>query len=601
MPPAIPNQDGNAHDEGVQVRSSDLQRADEDVQQDPHSDSETEEDPEADLDDTTTPLPVATPATSRPTDTNEIKETPHHKPAAEDEDAPFSTAVDQQSGDSDVNPTHGMRSDEIELTGDVEIPGAGANGQRAGGSKTAPPVSRVLSFSQRDFAKQDGLQQDGLPQDDSQEVFASSPRLKNTYGKRSRRSTPAKNDELPAPAPDEQLEPHSDAPTIPRTSQALYPDGRPQEVAKRSLSGKRKATPEADEEGRRSSKARKVTPPDDMDEPAAADKKPDAADEESEDDGPSQIDAGPRVLSGSSGRLPRVARAKGSEEDEEEEEEGEEDEEDSAGEEIVAKPKKTSTRQKSSPNVVVRPQRASKSASKTPAGTPQTPNSTASSSLPGKVPKILVSNVTGNYSGNSALAKFIKAQGSSLVGSVLSRRTNFLCMVKDDKALMKTPKVLRSLALGKQVVTERWITESKAAGELLDPSNFIHQEVADTRDIDRRKLFFGKIVYFTNAAVKDYGDANWSEMKALVTEAGASSVESGTGDKGGKMTGRNSIIFFGTKPDKDATVLIEDYSRVVFHKDLIKEAVVSGELDLEDSRHKLGAGGTVKSKKTGRR
>lgn len=559
MPPAVFDM------EGVQVKSSDPQRPANDAEANLQSDSETEDEAAGDADRTNTPAEV-TPATSRPAATNEIKETPHQD--ADGEDPPFSTAVNDLDDGAleDAPPGNGGPSSEIVPMGDLpDSPAARAGQKRVARAKRSQEASasRIQSFSDNDFPSS-----------------PAPPRA--TYGKSSRRNTPNRDAETGSTAKAGQKESvKSDPPSVPPTSQVLYPNGRAFEAASRSIPKKRKVDSDADKGEPIVKKVRKVSAAEEDEvesEPPDAAGEAEAEGESDDDDGPSQIPAGPRV---SSGRLPRVARS-----------------DESSGDEIAVKSKKASARQKSSPEVVVRPQRGSKSASKTPAAASLTPTSTATSSLPGKPPKVIISNVANDYKDNSALTKFMKSQGSSLIDSVPSRRTNFLCMVKAHPKLMKTPKVLRSLALGKQVVTERWIEESKSSGELLDPADFIHAEVADSVGLDRRQLFSGKVVYFTNAVVKEYGSDNWSEMKALATEAGASSVESGTGDKGGTMTGRNSIVYIGTNDDADATTLIEDYSRVVYHKDMVKDAVVSGELDLEDGKYRLKAG---KVKKAGRR
>lgn len=549
MPPAI-----SSNDEDVQVKSSDPNPQGKEALQGSISNSETED--EGDPDRTTTPMNL-TPATSRPTATKEVKETPKHRDVNKD-DAPFSTAQEppEKADSSPMPQMNGMPSSEIGLTGDAAAM-AGADSPAADRAKRSQETinPRVLSSSQSDI-----------------EGATRSAKVMKTYSNRSRRTTPEtrvvgqefvgdEDEELPEPP----------------TSEVLYPNGRAYEAATRTMSTKRKAeTSEAPDEDATAAKVRKVSPIEDFSDAAEIEEggEPVEAEDESDDGGPSQIPAGPKV---SSGKLPRVARTDESDDDE-----------------IAVKPKKKSTRNKSSPEVVVRPQRSSKSASKTPAGTPGTPQSTATSSLSGKPPKIL----TSNYKPIAGLVKFLKAQGSTIIEVVPSRRTNFLCVVKEEQKLLRTPKVLRSLALGKQVVTERWITDSASAGELLDPADFVHKEVADTLEIDRRNLFFGKVLYFTNAAFKDYGKDIWEEMKMLATDAGASSVDHGTGGKGAQITGRNSIIYLGLPNDADVTVLIEEHSRVVYHKDLIKDAVISGELDLEDHQYMLTA---TKTKKGGRR
>lgn len=569
MPPLTPNEE-------VQVQSSGGMLFVEDAHQD--QDSETDE--EADLDGKTTPAAAASRA--------EVGETPHHRDAKEEEAPPFSTAREQPAN-PDGLPETVPRRPSSEL-----------------GFDAAAATSPAVQAAERSKNSQ------------TSQVFASSPITKvakktgiTTYAardKRSRSKSANTND-------DEEQEDDSRAPN-PTTSDALYPEGVAHEVAERSLPSKKRVNDDTvgDEPV---AKARKVEEEDMAAEPAALDGDQPAAepgDDESDNDGPSQIPAGPKV---SSGRLPHVPLM-----DNEDDEAENDDEENDEGEEITveAKPKpkskakskaqskatsnpkpakKLKSKQaapKPSPEVVVRPQRLSKSASRNSVDASGTPQSTAASvsSISGKAPKVLFST----YTPTAANTKFLKAQGSQIVDTVATRRTNFLCVVKDNKKLLKTPKVLRSLALGKGVVTTQWIEASKKAGELLDPAEFVHAEVADTMDIDRRQIFSGKILYFTNKAVEEYGSDNWLSIKELGTEAGAISVDSGTGGKGGAMTSKGTIIYIGTAEDPDATTLIEDYNCAVYNKDIIRDAVVAGEIDLEDEQYRLKA---TKVKKHGRR
>ena len=377
----------------------------------------------------------------------------------------------------------------------------------------------------------------------------------------------------------------SDLPTIPTTSQTNFPNGASYEAARRSVTKKRPVAelddePSVDAQEAQSGKRRKtMNAPEttvDENEGDVGGGDDSETDEEEDDDGPSQIEAGPRVSSA----LPKAANMYESDE------------------EVTVKPKKSNL--KSSPQVIIDAQRKNRN---TRNSASKTPNSTPSSSLAGKPPKVLVSNIDGDYGPKSALTKFMTAQGLTVVDAVLSRHTNFVCVVKDSNSLLKTSKVLRSLALGKKIVTERWLIDSQEEGELLDPAAFIHPDVADSMDAARGDLFSGRILFFTEAAVREY-KTKWNDMKALLKDAGASEVKNGYAGKGGTMVGRTAVIYIGTKNDRDASALISEYGRDVYDKEFIKDTIVSGVLDLDDDTHKLVAGATTlkaKAKKTGRR
>ncbi|KAK5170217.1 uncharacterized protein LTR77_004803 [Saxophila tyrrhenica] len=224
-----------------------------------------------------------------------------------------------------------------------------------------------------------------------------------------------------------------------------------------------------------------------------------------------------------------------------------------------------------SPQVVVSP-------------TSETPTSTATSAiLSGKAPKVLLSHESKL---RKSLGKWFKEHGVEIIDDVKTRRTNFVCVVKDDN--IKTAKVLRSLALGKLVVTEDWLQDSKTRGQLLDPQDYVHEKIGIPAK-DRRKLFYGKNLFFTTTLAEKVYGPRWQDIVDLCTEAGASDVRKGSSKDFGQMIGSNETLCFGTKPTNDADVgrLQSQFSCTVFNKDLITHAMISGELDLEDEEYVL--------------
>ncbi|KAK3722502.1 hypothetical protein LTR37_002494 [Vermiconidia calcicola] len=254
----------------------------------------------------------------------------------------------------------------------------------------------------------------------------------------------------------------------------------------------------------------------------------------------------------------------------------------------VAAPK-SSGQPRSSPRVVIPTQRAS--TDKILAS--DTPSSTATSSaLTEKPPKVLLSSES---SLRKSASKWLKEQGSEIIDDVKTRRTHFVCVLKDDK--LGTAKVLRSLALGKLVVTEEWVKESKKAGHFLEPEDFVHPKLKGTLGHDRKNLFHGKNLFFTSTLVTAvYGGTGWDEIQELVKEAGASSVEKGNSGTFGSSRGSNETICFGTSPDPDVGRLMSQYGCTVYSKSLLTHSILTGELDLEDDEYKLSAVGARKKR-----
>ena len=235
----------------------------------------------------------------------------------------------------------------------------------------------------------------------------------------------------------------------------------------------------------------------------------------------------------------------------------------------------------SSPVVVVPAQRTNKKRT----STKSPPSSAASSVLTGKVPHILLSNDSACRKG--ATAAFLKKQDATTIDDVKTRRTHFVCVLKGDR-LTTTAKVLRSLALGKLVVTEDWVTESKKAGHLLEPDDFVHEDLQPTINVDRRTIFQDQNLFFTKTLVKAYGKG-WKDIQELAKEAGASHIEEGDSDSFSRLkAGRMEVICFGKESDDDDVSQLQKSHRVkVYHKNLLTQSILKGALDFDGEEHVL--------------
>ncbi|KAJ9665300.1 hypothetical protein H2201_004592 [Coniosporium apollinis] len=228
----------------------------------------------------------------------------------------------------------------------------------------------------------------------------------------------------------------------------------------------------------------------------------------------------------------------------------------------------------------------------------RTPSSTVSSTAPNVPP------TAGRYSGppprvvfsNTKLPempgymKSFEKQGGTRVNSVTETGCNFLCV--GTGKLVKTGKLLLSIAYGKQIVTDSWIKQSSQAGHLLDPQSFLPADterekewgfrMSDAVGIDRRHLFAGKRLYVTPSLKKYYGKkdngSGYKEMEEVARVAGADRMVS--------MPARdlrrndNTIIFALENGDLDGSKLNEDGNRC-YHMDLLSISILRGRLDLE--------------------
>jgi hypothetical protein len=241
---------------------------------------------------------------------------------------------------------------------------------------------------------------------------------------------------------------------------------------------------------------------------------------------------------------------------------------------------RTSQPPKSSPELVVT---TSRSIRKRQSGSPQ--SSMASSMLAGGTPSILLSSDSPLR--KPASANFLKSKGASIIDDVKTRRAHFVCVLNGDK-LTTTAKVLRSLALGKLVVTEDWIMMSKKAKELLEPEDFVHKDLKHTIEKDRSVIFHGINLFFTTALAEAYGKG-FKAIKDLAKDAGANHVEVGsTGSFGSFKNGRMEVICFGQRDnDPDVERLQQSHKVKVYHKNLLTQSILKGELDMDGDEHVL--------------
>jgi hypothetical protein len=207
-------------------------------------------------------------------------------------------------------------------------------------------------------------------------------------------------------------------------------------------------------------------------------------------------------------------------------------------------------------------------------GTPQ-----PGTPMTGNAPKkILLSN--SKFADGKVAKAFLKQHGAEIVeGTIPNKRTNFICVVGNGD-LATTAKVLRSLALGKKVVTDEWIEESMKEGVLLELDGYIHEDLGEIADLDRGKLFKGKTLFITNAQTKGYG-GGFDSIKELATAVGAQKVESGSAKKGSGTPAASTIILGGDGDDPDAKILHQE-GRAVYQKALLTQSVIKGELLVDD-------------------
>ena len=610
-PEAIMNNDSTTNDRSeVQVKSSNVEPDAESVGDE---DDETDGSDDNDLDATVYSAKTSaglevTPATvmETPHDGTNAKDKKYQQQHDNEDDQLYSTALDKQIDDT----TTGMPS-----TGSNASPSVQAQAKRA--AKELPQPKTDLA---RNLAE-------GIPPSDSEDDFASSAPKSNkpakTYGKQKPARGTSRDAARLQPNAMSSVKPEDDGlvgdiedanegspPLVEGTSEGMTWAEATRETASRSMSRvppKRRASEADEEDGSPVSKKRKIRTVDAVEneeqmnteeEVDREDEEPDAQDEEVDDDAK---DAKPDVEKEEAIVEP--------------DDQVETEDEDTI--EVISKPAtkakggkatKSSRRQnqgiadgsdtepvffKSSGKSKTSAVGASSTrrARKNLRTVGKTPTSSAESSiLIGKAPSVLL---TTESALRKSAGKWLKEQGASVINDVQARRNNFLCVIKDDN-LTTTAKVLRSLALGKLVVTEEWIRQSKKADHLLNPEDFVPTDLKDTITVDRRNLFQGKNIFFTNALAKAYG-GGWDAIQALAKEAGASKVDKGdSGTFGGLKRSKDAVCFGREKDDVDVQRLAQTHKCTVYHKDLLTHSIVTGVFVLDNEDFKLAEGGSKK-------
>lgn len=218
----------------------------------------------------------------------------------------------------------------------------------------------------------------------------------------------------------------------------------------------------------------------------------------------------------------------------------------------------------------------------------------------GPAPVVVFSNST--IPQRAGLMKFFRNQGGSVVDAV-SDSCNFLCVGAGE--LKKTGKLLLSVALGKRVVTDKWIIESAKVKYLLDPTPFLPQDSTHEKEWGfslseavgkgRRQLLAGTALYFTPALRKEYGQG-FAEIESVARASGCQKIIS---KPARDIENTECVILALEHGDNDAVTLLEK-GRSCYSKDLLSIGVLRGRLDLDGEEFRIVAS-TSQAKKAAKK
>jgi hypothetical protein len=158
-----------------------------------------------------------------------------------------------------------------------------------------------------------------------------------------------------------------------------------------------------------------------------------------------------------------------------------------------------------------------------------------------------------------------------------------------DGDLHKTPKVLRAVAAGIPIVTDKWLSDSAKAGQFLSVNAYIPSAPKQEKEW-KFKLgdvfsqpqipFEGYTVHFTTAAHASY--KIFTEIEQVCKAAGAEKVTKKKLDKS-----ENVIVFALEEGDKEVEKLMQD-GVVCYNRDLLPTSIFRGSLDLDSDEFKVG-------------
>lgn len=181
--------------------------------------------------------------------------------------------------------------------------------------------------------------------------------------------------------------------------------------------------------------------------------------------------------------------------------------------------------------------------------------------------------------------KFLSSKGVKKVKSV--HDCTVLCVGKE---LKKTSKVILAVLLGKDIVTDSWVTNSVKGNDLLSIVPYLARDPKTEADWGislEQAIFRGKkglkvlqdyTIHFTPSAKKELGSNGFDEVKEIVKCAGARSVFSSLPKKSPEDAPSTIVV---ATPDGKEVADLQKLGWKAYTKDIISLSVLRGKLDLE--------------------
>ena len=182
--------------------------------------------------------------------------------------------------------------------------------------------------------------------------------------------------------------------------------------------------------------------------------------------------------------------------------------------------------------------------------------------------------------------KFLTRHGVQRATSVAG--SDVLCVGKTAE-LKRTANLISAVALGKDIITDNWVSDCAKQGKLLDLTSYQAKDppretewrttLSEAIDRSRQgvKPLSGYWIYFTPNAKANLGKAS-AELKDICFQAGAESIHSSI--PAGNPSHPQSSVVIAIEGDKDLEKLHANGWRT-YSKDVITFGVLRGHLDLD--------------------
>jgi hypothetical protein len=158
-------------------------------------------------------------------------------------------------------------------------------------------------------------------------------------------------------------------------------------------------------------------------------------------------------------------------------------------------------------------------------------------------------------------------------------------------------KLLRAIALGIPIVTDRWLNESAQQSHLLAIHPYVPSQPAQEREwnvsiasivgIPQPSILQNRVLYFTPALKSSY--TSFQEAVEVCKAAGALSTIS---KQGSKVKDSSNMVLLAAEGDDPDLLVLQESGHTCYTKDMLTNSILRGKMDLESDEFKIPIGGS---------